>query len=217
MNTRILLSVAALMVGSVVANADDPGAGGRPKIDTNGDGAIDLPELQAVRPNATIEQFNAADTDHNGLLSREEMRAAARAMRGPPIDTNNDGAISFEELQAQRPNVTPEQFAALDADQSGALTREEIRSGMGRQIFKRLDADSSGGISFSELAARMPQMTQERFDKLDKDANGQLSQGELSAARPHHGPRPAGARGERRGPPAGAGAGRGPRGPRPGG
>ena len=213
MNTRILLSVAALMLGSAVAAAEDNPQ--RPKFDSNGDGSIDLAELQAARPNATVEQFNAADQDHNGLLSRDELRDAARAMRGPPIDTNKDGAISFEELQAQRPNVTQEQFAGLDADKNGSLSREELRSGMGRRIFGRLDADSSGGISFDELAQRMPQLSQERFNKLDKDGNGQLSQGELSAARPpHRGPRPDGAGGMRQRP--GAGAVRPPR-PRPGG
>jgi Ca2+-binding EF-hand superfamily protein len=218
MNSKILLSVAALMLGSAVAAADDNPQ--RPKFDTNGDGSIDLAELQAVRPNATVEHFNAADQDHNGLLSRDELRDAARAMRGPPIDTNNDGAISFEELQAQRPNVTQEQFTGLDADKNGTLSREELRSGMGRRIFSRLDADNSGGVSFDELAQRMPQLSQERFNKLDKDGNGQLSQGELSAARPpHRGPRPDGADGARRGPfggqrPGGAGGVRPPR-PRP--
>jgi Ca2+-binding EF-hand superfamily protein len=187
MNTKILLSVAALMLGSAAATADDNG--GRPKIDANGDGSIDLGELQAVRPNTTVEQFNRADADHNGLLSRDELRAAGRGMR-QHIDTNNDGAISFEELQAQRPNITPEQFAALDADHNGTLNREEARSGMGREIFRRLDSDNSGGISFEEVAARMPRLTQERFTKLDRDGNGQLSQGELAAARPPHGPRP---------------------------
>jgi Ca2+-binding EF-hand superfamily protein len=215
MNTRILLSVAALMLGSAVAAADDNPQ--RPKFDTNGDGAIDLAELQAVRPNATVDQFNAADKDHNGLLSRDELRDAGRAMRGPPIDTNNDGAISFEELQAQRPNVTQEQFAGLDADKNGTLSREELRSGMGRRIFNRLDADSSGGISFEELAQRMPQLSQERFNKLDKDGNGQLSQGELSSVRPpHRGPRPDGAGGMRQRPGAGAGGMRPPH-PRTGG
>ncbi len=210
MNTKLLLSVAALMLGSAVAAADDNPQ--RPKFDTNGDGAIDLAELQAVRPNATVEQFNTADADHNGLLSREELRDAGRAMRGPPIDTNKDGAISFEELQAQRPNVTQEQFTGLDADKSGTLSREELRSGMGRQIFSRLDGDSSGGISFDELAQRMPQLSQERFNKLDKDGNGQLSQGELSSARPpHRGPRPDGAGGMRQRPGAGAGGVRPPR------
>ncbi len=213
MNTKILLSVAALMLGSAVAAAEDSAQ--RPKFDTNGDGSIDLAELQAVRPNATVDQFNAADKDHNGLLSRDEVRDAARAMRGPPIDTNKDGAISFEELQAQRPNVTQEQFAGLDADKNGTLSREELRSGMGRRIFNRLDGDNSGGISFDELAQRMPQLSQERFNKLDKDGNGQLSQGELSAARPpHRGPRPAGADGMRQRPGAGAGGARPPR-PRP--
>jgi Ca2+-binding EF-hand superfamily protein len=214
MSKRILLSVAALALGSSLALADDRPE--RPRIDANGDGSIDLAELQAVRPNATVEQFNAADKDGNGLLSREEIRGFARELRGPPVDANGDGAVSFEELQARRPNITQEQFTALDADGSGGLSRAELRSGMGREIFRRLDADSSGGISFVELAQRMPRMTQERFNTLDADGNGQLSQGELSRARPmHRGQRPGAGAGERR--PPGAGGTRPPRPPRTGG
>lgn len=217
MSKRILLTALTLTLGSSLAAADDAGSG-RPKIDTNGDGSVDLTELQAVRPNATVEQFNRADKDGNGLLSREELRAAGRDMRRPPADTNNDGGISFEELQAQRPNITREQFAAIDADNNGSLSREEIRSGRGRMMFNRVDTDSSGGVSFAELAARMPRVTQERFNAIDKDGNGQLSQGELAAARPQHGGhRPDGARqGPRGDRPNGAGN-RTPKPPRTGG
>lgn len=214
MNSRILLTALVLSVGGGVSVADDT-EGGRPKIDANGDGAVDLAELQALRPNATIEQFNRADKDGNGLLSREELRAAGRALREPPVDTNKDGSISFEELQAQRPNITREQFAAIDADNNGSLSREEMRSARGRMMFKRVDTDNSGGVSFDELAARMPRVTQERFSALDKDGNGQLSQGELAAARPKH--RPEGARqGPRGDRPVGTGT-RTPKPPRTGG
>ena len=45
----------------------------RAKLDTNGDGSIDLAEIQARRPDFTIEKFNKADADRNGLLSQDEL------------------------------------------------------------------------------------------------------------------------------------------------
>lgn len=42
----------------------------------NGDGFVDLAEFQAVRPEFTIEKFNAADANKDGLLSRDEMDGA---------------------------------------------------------------------------------------------------------------------------------------------
>ena len=87
------------------------GAGAQLPIDTDGDGQISLPEIQAVRPSFGADDFNTADTDANGYLSRDELRALRRGRgegpragrRGPPpmLDTDGDGALSLDELRAR--------------------------------------------------------------------------------------------------------------------
>jgi len=52
-------------------------AGGRPEIDTNGDGAVDLAEHQA----ATIARFARMDKDADGVLSSDELHSPM-GMRG---------------------------------------------------------------------------------------------------------------------------------------
>lgn len=47
----------------------------RPPLDTNGDGFVDLAEMQAVRPGITAERFGELDADGNGQLSPDELRA----------------------------------------------------------------------------------------------------------------------------------------------
>jgi hypothetical protein len=56
----------------------------RPNIDTDGDGAWSLPELQAVRPGLTVEQFNRLDRNGDGLIGADERPMRGRPpMRGP--------------------------------------------------------------------------------------------------------------------------------------
>jgi Ca2+-binding EF-hand superfamily protein len=58
--------------------------GGRPdgemlrSLDTDGDGALSLAELQVRRPDMTAERFNEIDRNGDGLLTPDE-----RPMRGP--------------------------------------------------------------------------------------------------------------------------------------
>jgi len=132
MTTTRVLFITGLLIGtSALAQ--------RPRIDTDGDGAISLPELQAVRPNVTAEQFSRLDSDGNGLVSMEEMRSA-RAERGPgrrpgmQIDTDGDGAVSLAELQAARPGVTEESFNEMDTNGDGLITPDERPRG-GRRPF----------------------------------------------------------------------------------
>jgi hypothetical protein len=41
------------------------------------------------------------------------------------MDTNTSGTLSLAEVRAAAPSVTPETFAAADADANGELTRAE--------------------------------------------------------------------------------------------
>lgn len=120
--------------------------------------------------------------------------AATIAAERTPLDTNNDGAIDFAEMQARRSDLTPEQFNAMDKDGNGQLTREEMRTAGRERMqaraderFKALDTDKDGGLSQAEIAAGRQQSADERFKKMDTDGDGKLTQAEMSAAREHAG------------------------------
>ena len=134
---------------------------------------------------------------------------AVAAERGPPADTNKDGALDFTEMQARRSDLTIEQFNALDKDHNGQITREEIRATAKERMdaragerFKKFDANGDGGVTQAEIDAARKQGEAERFKKLDTNGDGKLSQAEMEAGRKAM----MGDRGGRRGP----GEGRGP-------
>ncbi len=104
----------------------------------------------------------------------------------PNIDTDGDGAVSFEELQAARPDADLERFNQVDADGDGLVTREERRQGRqerAQQRFSETDTDGSGGLSFEEIQARRADASEERFARMDRDGNGEIGQDEARAAR----------------------------------
>lgn len=112
------------------------GAAERAPADTNKDGSLDFAEMQARRSDITIEQFNAMDKDHNGQLSRDEMRAVARERmqaradeRFKKLDTNGDGGLSQQELSAAREQAASERFKKLDINGDGKLTEDEMQAG----------------------------------------------------------------------------------------
>jgi Ca2+-binding EF-hand superfamily protein len=187
MKVRRVGALVASMALLASAAAQAGGSPDRPRLDTNGDGSVDLAEIQAARPDFTVEKFNAADGNGDGLLSRDELRAAhgtAREHRN--LDTDGDGSFSFEEMQKAHPDLTQEQYAAFDGDKDGKLTRTELKQGFGREMFARVDQDGSGGVSLSEMQSHRSGATQEDFAKLDTDSNGQLSPDELKAGHKKH-------------------------------
>ncbi len=128
-------ATALLALGTVAIAAEQRGP-----ADTNKDGALDFAEMQARRGDLTIEQFNAMDKDHNGLLNREELRAAAQQRmqaraeeRFKKLDTNGDGGLTQQELNAGREKAEAERFKKLDTDGDGKLSEAEMKAG--RQNF----------------------------------------------------------------------------------
>ena len=101
------------------------------ELDVNGDGSVTLDEFQARSQAMLQRRFAALDTDHDGELSTEELGAGRHwgrgrhAERGSRIDTDGDGAWSFAELQAVRPDLTIEQFNRLDRNGDGLITPDE--------------------------------------------------------------------------------------------
>jgi Ca2+-binding EF-hand superfamily protein len=117
-----------------------PGPGGLlQRLDTNGDGRVELSEI----PEQRRERWAAADTNGDGELSSEEIRARAGAgnqrrgggFGGQPVspeamlqrmDENGDGMIQLSEIPERR----RERLGAADTDGDGAITLQELTAHM---------------------------------------------------------------------------------------
>lgn len=109
-------------------------------------------------------QLARADTDHNGVLSRSEAaRGAPRlAAQFDAIDSNRDGQLSPQEIRAWSRSRQParggrssleQHFARADADGNGLLSREEAEKHLPRVAakFGRVDANRDGMITLPEM------------------------------------------------------------------
>ena len=103
------------------------------------------------------------------------------------VDTNADGILTVEELQAER----EARFAVTDTDGNGALSRAEIEARMLAnqderrvkfldRMFDRRDANDDGQLTLDEMAAGR---TAKMFERADADGDGQISKAECDAAR----------------------------------
>lgn len=113
------------------------------------------------------------------------------------LDTDGDGRVTWEEVQAARAAAV----AGLDANGDGFLSKEEIvnlRLAQARQRIERQvdvlldqrDANGDGRLGADELLAPGGfgerggmQMTRRMFDRIDADGDGVVTQEEADAAR----------------------------------
>lgn len=123
--------------------------------------------------------------DHMRGHMRGQMRGEGRGgrMRAEidrlfeEADADGDGAISLEELAADR----AARFEAMDADASGGVDAEELVAYRQRQRaerrIRRLDLNEDGVLSIDEL----PDFSR-RFERFDLDENGSVTRTEIEAA-----------------------------------
>jgi Ca2+-binding EF-hand superfamily protein len=107
--------------------------------------------------------------------TQQSRQAPMMGMRG--MDADNDGAISREEFMAGYENDDV-RFAAIDVDKDGAVSREEYLAA-GRQNrdqrFKALDGNGDGRLTREELDARRSAM----FETMDADKDGRITAPEM--------------------------------------
>jgi Ca2+-binding EF-hand superfamily protein len=97
-------------------------------LDKDGDGRISREEAAAAPRLAA--SFDQVDADHDGFLTKDELRAAHKAQRQAhfaKIDTDGDGRISLAEAQANAPRLAAN-FDAVDANHDGFVTKDELRA-----------------------------------------------------------------------------------------
>jgi Ca2+-binding EF-hand superfamily protein len=135
MNKLVWFVVLALLSGMAVAEP----AGGR------------------QRNNTFDENFNRADTNHDGQLSmaEAEKNAPGIALRFALMDANHDGQLSKQELlnfvKAQRKEAAS-RFRRADKNGNGALSREEARALPGIYAhYDQIDANHDGEVTPQEI------------------------------------------------------------------
>jgi Ca2+-binding EF-hand superfamily protein len=105
------------------------------RMDANNDGSVSSEEFMAAG-----DRFARADADGNGLLTAEELAAAGQAQAQQRIarmierlDANDDGALSKDEIEARNDRDPSRMFDRLDADDDGVLSADEFAEArMGR-------------------------------------------------------------------------------------
>ncbi len=113
--------------------------------------------------------FGKFDTDKDGRISKDEMRAGMDKMFAD-VDTNKDGFISKEEMAAHHKSMHEQMHGKM---------RDRMQ-----ERWKAADKDGDGALSKAEVeAAKMPRL-QRDFDNLDKNKDGKLSADEIRAMMP---------------------------------
>jgi Ca2+-binding EF-hand superfamily protein len=124
--------------------------------------AVAAPEGQEGR-GAMAQRLKQADTNGDGMISRDEAKALPRILEHfDEIDANHDGQITADELRAFHEKMRGEKGKHLGA------------------MFKKLDTDGDGRISRAEAQAA-PRLA-ERFDAIDANKDGFITMDEMKAA-----------------------------------
>lgn len=203
---------AVLMVCAAAIAQEDPAAPHRAphsgdqhpmlqRADQNGDGIISYDEAVESLPGMTDDRFERMDANADRRLDAGELQRGRRGSAGRSsqerfneADTNQDGKLSREELQANVPRFPLDRFDDVDTDGDGGLTAEELeqsrmraaRSGTHRgplaSLLHQMDRDKNGEVSFEEFRAVRPDMDEERFSRADRDRSGGIDEEELLAA-----------------------------------
>ncbi len=121
--------------------------------------ATEAPVKPAV-PHKMLKQF---DIDQDGKISREEF-ATKRAKGQERLDTDKNGSVSLEEMKARCKNercaqMVAKRFAKLDKNNDGGIAKDEFAN---MTMFDRLDKDKDGYISEGELPGRKARMQREK-------------------------------------------------------
>lgn len=137
-------------------------------------GAVAAQQGDATAPAQPREggRFAAVDTDGDGQLSAEELRAHA-AQRMSVADADGDGLITVDEM-----------IAHMEAREEERRAMRRLR--MAERMLERADDNNDGALSVEEMLP--PERTQARvFARLDANGDGMLSEAEFARMDRGHG------------------------------
>lgn len=185
MKSLFLLGVAALAATPVLAQSGD------------GRGRIAQPQTRATVQAQVQARFARADSNRDGFVTREEVRAGGEARRAQRqerrgerferLDSNNDGSISRAEFDAPRAvqGGDRSERRAMRAERRGQRFADRdgrgggMRARLGGRAFAMMDLDRDGRVALGEAQRAALQ----RFDRVDSNRDGTISLDERQTAR----------------------------------
>jgi Ca2+-binding EF-hand superfamily protein len=161
---RWTIAILPFLVAGAV-QAADPAPATAPATTTAADHAAMHQQMRAKAE----ERWKAADKDGNGTLSRAEVEASMPriAQNFDQIDTNHDGQLSMEEMRAfhathMKHSLEEMQarFKAADKNGDGALDLAEAKASMPMlaQHFSEVDTNKDGKVTLEEMKAHHERM-----------------------------------------------------------
>lgn len=87
------------------------------------------------------------------------------------VDTNNDGAINLDEMQAHQ----AKNFDEADKDKNGVLGEDELKSESGK-IFQKADKNSDNQVTKEEAVSQFT----EYFNQIDNNKDAKIDAQEYS-------------------------------------
>ena len=143
------------------------------EMDANGDGVITRNEWRG-----SDQSFRNHDWNGDGRLSGDEVQPGARRRAASP-GGQSDPYDSIDEID----DWTAENFASLDHDRDGRLSRTEWHAS--RALFNRIDDNRDGFISRQEFLgdSSIDPDREDRFADLDVNRDGRVSQDEWHGTR----------------------------------
>ena len=160
-------------------------AGGLPAADTDNDGIITREEFYAALPVIKENLFNRLDENNDGILDKKEVlrRGAGRGQ-----------GLGGE--QGRRSGAFVQKLKAADRDQDGRVTKDEFAAGLPNapeKMFGNLDKNSDSAITKDEYPKAAPdrnnrrQNFQKQIKSADTDGDGKVTREEFKKAFPKSG------------------------------
>jgi hypothetical protein len=152
--------------------------------DTNKDGVLSIDELKAHGEARRAEMFKRADKDNNGALTADEV--GRRWERLQVADADHNGSVTRAELDQARADgkLAPPHRGPHGGGADGGASGEHCAKG-GGHMFQKIDKNNDGAITSDEVKNEF----WEHLVKADANHDGRVTKEEHEHARAARGKR----------------------------